>query len=232
MARKSHARPRTRHKNPKKSGAGRVFLISAGMVVSALAGYAAGYFVDTGKSFSTLIQHGTDNENRDLLTRIEELKSRVQGMKAELSKQKQELKKPATEVGELTFYHELPKQSVTPEPVAETKVEPQKKKVKSKTIGQVISKEIQGQRQKKTAKQGTRYRLQVASFRAETDAAKLEKRLIAWGLNAFVKRANVPGHGWRYRVYTGPYADRKGVDKANLLVVKKLHRMGLILRVE
>jgi len=232
MARKSHTRARARRKTPKKSVAGKLFLISAGMIVSALAGYAVGYFVDTGKTPSILVPREADNENRELLGRIEELQARIQGMKAELDKQKQELKKPATDVGELTFYHELPKQSVTPEPVAETKVEPQHKRDEKSMISKVISKEIQKSGKQKPVKPASRYRLQVGSFRAEADATRLKRRLTGWGMDAFVKKTNVPGYGWRYRVYTGPYADREGVDSANLLVVKKLHRMGLILRVD
>jgi len=202
------------------------------MLLSAIIGYAAGYFLDTGNPVWMFAHDEVHDNNQDLLTQVKNLQEQVQGMKAELSKQKQELRKPPTEVGELTFYHELRKQSVTPEPVAETKVSPQKKEEKKTPTAQIISKNLQEEKQKKPVKSASRYHLQVASFRAESDAAKLKKRLVKWGLTAFVKKANVPGYGRRYRVYSGPYDDRKDVDEANLLVVKKLHRMGLILRVE
>jgi len=231
MPRQSYARSRSGQKSPNKSSVGRVILITAGMLISALIGYAIGYFLDTGNPVWMVAHDEAHDNNQDLLTQVNNLREQVQDMKAELSKQKQELKKHPTEVGELTFYHELRKQSVTPEPVAETKVSPQKKERKA-PISQIISKNLQQKRQKKPVKRAVRYHLQVASFRAESDAVKLKERLLKWGLMAFVKKANVPGYGWRHRVYTGPYADRKGVDKANLLVVKKLHRMGLILRVE
>jgi len=207
-------------------------LITAGMLTSALVGYAVGYFLDTGNPVWMSAHDEAHDNHQDLLTQVKNLQEQVQGMKAELSKQKQELKKPSTEVGELTFYHELPKQSVTPEPVAETKVSPQKKEERKTPISQIISKNLQQEKQKKPVKSASRYRLQVASFRAESDAVKLKERLVKWGLIAFVKKANVPGYGWRYRVYAGSYADRQNVEKANLLVAKKLHRMGLILRVE
>jgi len=250
MVGRKPVRPAARKRRVKKTGIGKNALVFAGMLIFALLGYAAGYFMDTGKPLQSTYARGDNNHQElltlvknlkmkikngdDLLTRIESLKSQVTDMKEELDKQRLAMKKSSTDVGELTFYHELPRQSVTPVPVSETKVQKRsrKKSEKGLSISGIISRNLnQKQQGKVQTKSSVKYRLQVASFRKATDARKLRKRLLNWGFKTSIRKVNLTGKGLWYRVYTGPYGNRKSVEKANLLVAKKLHRMALVLRV-
>ncbi|MFQ5355337.1 MAG: SPOR domain-containing protein [Mariprofundaceae bacterium] len=238
MPKRDYVSARKRRAKSKSKGAGRALLITFVVMLAAISGFAGGYFVDKSGSQP---ETGQEDKSIELLIEIEQLREQIQTMRQEVGKQKQSAKKADTDVGELNFYRELPKQSVTPEPVVETSTQAmQDRKVLSQAAETKKSeKPVQAHKKKhKTVKKKSPpgiknyFRIQVASLSSASAAAKLEKKLSGWGLNPAVKKVKVSGYGWRYRVYAGPYKSRKDANEANLLITKKLKKMGIILSVK
>ncbi len=238
MPKRDYVSARKRRTKSGSKGAGRAFLITFVVLFAAISGFAGGYWMDK----SVLLQEtdGTD-KSIALLIEIEQLRDQIQTMRKEVGKQKEAAKTADTDVGELNFYRELPKQSVTPEPVVETSTQAmQDKKMlsqaaakkKIKKLAQIHKKKHATAKKKTLSETKSHFRIQVASFKSASAAARSKKQLEDWGLNAVVKKVQVSGYGWRYRVYTGPYKSRKDANKANLLITKKLKRMGIILSVK
>ncbi|MES0370786.1 MAG: SPOR domain-containing protein [Mariprofundaceae bacterium] len=158
-----------------------------------------------------------------------------------------------TQVGELTFYNELPQQSVDPEPL-QTQVSTAKQPVvglsakdpSEKLLKQIIEQELKQGGNKKPATASVAlpsvepvrlskelagdYYLQIASFQKQDIAENFFPKLNKIGYEGVIKRVDLPGLGTWYRVYAGPFASEQASETAKRNVKNKLKITGLIVK--
>ncbi len=153
-----------------------------------------------------------------------------------------------TKVGELTFYKELPKESVTPAPVPD--------RPKAKTRPHHAVKPVAEQRMTvepvdrpaatvnavdtaataaaDAAHPGltppSRYRIQLASFRTESGARAMQGKLATAGIHSQIKPVNLGEKGQWYRLYAGPFGSKSAAEQAQLQVEKQVKLKGFIIR--
>ncbi len=189
---------------------------------------------------------------------------------AQLKKQQEELAElraaakkrlPAvstTQVGELTFYNELPRQSVDPEPLHMDSTPARQDVAAVKTpeetgaglsekggealLKQIIEQELRQGSDKKSVKSSVaapslksggsveEYYLQVASFRKKNEAESFLPKLSRAGYEAVIRRVELPRLGVWYRVYTGPFASKQAAEAAKREVKSTLNITGLIVK--
>ncbi len=232
MAKKDYVSAGRRRRKTRQPDPGRVLLMGITLLASALLGFAGGYWMDKPRPIPDAAQKR--DESSQLLARIEQLQREIRTMKEKSGRQQKDEKEADTDVGELTFYHELPEQSVSPTPVADIPVQTFPEKPAGISETRMTKKNRSGKaspeiKEKKPDSGRKGFRIQVASLGSASAAARLQKQLNDWGLSAFVKKVQVRGHGWRYRVYAGPYRSRSSAEDANLLIAKKLSKMGIVL---
>ncbi|MDQ6991542.1 MAG: SPOR domain-containing protein [Mariprofundaceae bacterium] len=147
------------------------------------------------------------------------------------------------EVGDLIFYNDLPKQSITPSALNQPA---QKKSIDSSLLKNrdVIHLEIKqtpmiekhklkppisSAVKKETISHSQRmYQIQLASFQKRSDAMSLLENLKKKGLVTRIQEVNLAKLGIWYRIYTGQYMD-KIVAKKDLLKLKEsMHVTGLV----
>lgn len=80
-------------------------------------------------------------------------------------------------------------------------------------------------------KPGTRYSVQVGSFRARDEAEHLYTVLSNKGYSTSVKTSFVPGQGIHYRVRVGSYAERTAADRVVQRLRSQEHLAGMIMTV-
>lgn len=153
--------------------------------------------------------------------------------------------------GELTFYTELPSQSVTPAPLtapppkAEETPSPARRAAPAKAKRSVPRRASpppnKEARTSAPAPQAGRsapprpaapapagYRIQVASFQSAAEARNLRKRLAKIGVPAWSETIELAGRGRWHRVYAGPFPTRDQAEKVRQRIERKLHLRGLI----
>ena len=224
------------------------------LIVVALAVVAAGFAIGFMMGQEMGKQKATSEEKARL---VEQLKTQ----QLELSKLRAEAKKrlpkvSTTEVGELTFYNELPQQSVDPEPLSATTSTKSETAGKSegieaatsseKLLKSLIEHEL-NQAQTSTLKPELKpahtdsaakvravgemiYYLQLASFQKQSDAELFYPKLDKSGIKGVVKRVELAKLGVWYRVYAGPFSTREAAEKAKQSVKQKLKITGLIVK--
>lgn len=184
--------------------------------------------------------------------RAELVKLRIQ------AKEKQPAEVSTTQVGDLTFYNELPKQAVEPVPLDDTGEEKDLKKTiepeanalplhaasdSAAMLNKIITQELQeslkrkekaAQIEKKVAAQSkqqhTVYMLQVASYQSEAEAKKFAPKLQKQGFETQIKRVKLAKLGVWYRVYVGPFKRMEDAKKARGKVKKNMHITGLVVK--
>jgi cell division septation protein DedD len=159
-----------------------------------------------------------------LLEQIDKQRRELDVLKKTAGNKKRDPGKASTQVGELTFYNTLPNQKVAPAPLDTSRNETNHKN----KVMDVIRHEL-AQRGTQPVSVGT-FRLQVGSYQRRNRAEALKVRLEQKGFPAFVQQTIVPELGLWFRVYTGPYPDRRVAEQARLQVQAKMHITGLLLR--
>jgi len=150
-----------------------------------------------------------------------------------------------TEVGELTFYNELPKQSVEPEPLTSTDSKAEKALPKERVpaatadrskgssealLKQIIERELgQNEAEPRHTVDG-QYYLQLASFQKRADAEGFYPQLAKSGFKGLIKQVEVAGRGKWYRVYAGPYVSQRQAEQARSRAKEKLKISGLVVK--
>jgi len=239
MAKKDYAKLQASAKPDSNSSSSS--LSAVGIVLPALLCFAAGYWLggektakhnnasDVTQSDLNVVQSqlaGKEAEARLLLVKIEQLQEQVESLQ-ERAKQGAH-----TKLGALKFYQELPEQSVTPAPVAETKPAPARAMEHSTTdmpeSAPVIAQASIAPSQKSTGKDA--YKIQLASFRSRSEAAIMQQKLMKSGLSSFVRAVELEARGQWFRVYTGPYADKDVARDAVREIQKKMGIRGLLVR--
>ena len=179
---------------------------------------------DLNKTRAELEAKGAETEV--LQAKIETLQDQVEAWKAKAGAGAH------TKVGELKFYQELPKQSVTPSSV------PDSKPATARAMDQSL--EVEHPQQLPTAADGAiidgatsdqiTYRVQLGSFRTRDDAVSLQLKLTKAGFTAFVHSVNLPDRGQWFRVYAGPYANKDLAKDAVRNIQEKMKIRGMLVR--
>jgi len=142
-------------------------------------------------------------------------------------------------VGELTFYKELPKQPVTPAPVPETaktaaKSQPDKQatavqQVTTVDTGHDATADVAAPPESHSVSNAV-YRIQLASFRTQSDAVVMQKKLAKAGFASQVKKADLGDKGQWFRLYAGPYDSRDDAEAAQQNIDAQVKLKGFIIR--
>ncbi len=158
-----------------------------------------------------------------LLQRIETQRHELDILKKKDGGQKHRLARMETQVGDLTFYNTLPNQKVAPAPLGTSQ-----NSLGHEGVAADIIRHGPAHRRTQPVPGGA-FRLQVGSYHRKADADNLKKQFKQQGLRAVVEKTVVPGMGLWFRVYTGPYANRRMAGQARLRVQTTMHITGLLL---
>jgi len=224
------------------------------LIVVALAVVAAGFAIGFMMGQEMGKQKATSAEKARL---VEQLKAQQEELSKLRAAAKQRLPEVSTtEVGELTFYNELPQQSVDPEPLTATTNTKREATGKSESVEATTSSEnllkslIENelkQAQKSASKSELKpvhvdssakasvageaiYYLQLASFQKKSDAELFYPKLGKAGFDGVIKRVELSKLGTWYRVYAGPFSTKELVEEAKQDVKQKLKITGLIVK--
>ncbi|MDX8390527.1 MAG: SPOR domain-containing protein [Mariprofundaceae bacterium] len=238
MAKRDFATAHNHDVAPSNSLSSMRIVIIVSLVLLLAISFAAGFWLggETEKQLN-------NNEERSQLLHqimqqqqeIKELKlAQVKSEKERLIQQKksEQATHPLTDVGPLTFYNDLPKQSVTPVPLTI----PNHKETKKKTAEDILRQELKTPSATPTvlattAHKGQTYRLQVGSFQQKKDAGELKKRLAKIDNSATVMQSEIKNRGTWYRVFMGPYLSRNEAELAHKDIQQKMHITGLIVEI-
>ncbi len=162
-----------------------------------------------------------------------------------------------TQVGELTFYNELPKQSAQPTPLhgQSNAVSKQKSAIAhvqsdnahKEAVRKMIEKELQQSMRedelqqsrkevvqpitsKSTAIATTGFMLQVASYQKKDDADAFASKLKAKGFESTVKRVKLNNLGIWYRIYVGDFATRQDANMERTKLEKMMNVKALVVK--
>ena len=230
MAGQDFARVKAPKKKQEKESAGGSLTTVFGIIFVAVACFAAGFWLggakeklpETADAKVAAVQKQLDEKLAQLKlqqAKIDELEESLAGWKKRMEQ------KASDKLGELQFYKNLPKQSVTPAPMAEVAEQPSP----AKEASALPTKSIDAQAKPATPKAGS-YRLQIASSQSKKDAANFQRKLFDAGFSASVQAVDLPGRGTWYRVYAGPYADEATALTAQHDIQSKFKVRGLLIR--
>jgi len=236
-----------------ESGSASSSILNAiGIVVIAGLCFSGGYWLGAGDIAQTGNKTDTDAVEAKLAARVAENRL-LQAKNETLQKMVMQWKTKAeqgahTKVGELTFYKDLPRQSITPAPVPDTP------KIKTAVAPKVIAKALSqfdvkpvlvhsktaanalaARGASATAPQpeqasNEHYRIQLASFRTESGAMDMQGKLAKAGFISQVKMADLGAKGQWFRLYAGPYDSRPAAENAQQKIDTQMKLKGFIIR--
>ncbi len=224
-------------------------LNAIGIVAIAGLCFSGGYWLGTGDIKQTGNKTDADVIEAKLAAQVAEnrlLQAKNETLQDLAAQWKMKAEQDAhTKVGELTFYKELPKQSVTPAPVpdvpkAAIHVKPQQaKKPAGEQQVAAVTAAIEppphgtANAAPTPAQQypGTSYRIQLASFRTEADAMTMRGKLEHAGFLTQVQMVDLSDKGQWYRLYAGPYDSRTAAETAQQKIDATLKLKGFLKRV-
>ncbi len=208
------------------------------LTIMALAVVAGGFMTGFMVGHETGMQKATSNDDERLLAQLKQQQGELATLRSEAQKRQPEVS--TTQVGELTFYNELPRQSVDPEPMQMNReqgvqsskpVQSSKEIPGSKTLlKQIIEQELSQKMNEKPADGAGEYYLQLASFQKQSDAESFFPKLAKSGLSGVIKRVELSKLGTWYRVYAGPFDSRATSEEARKRAKKSLSITGLIVK--
>jgi cell division protein FtsN len=208
------------------------------LTIMALAVVAGGFMVGFMVGHEMGIQKATSDDDERLLTQLKQQQGELARLRSEAQKQQPEVS--TTQVGELTFYNELPNQSVDPEPMPMNR----EQGVQSTELGQnskdsttskilfkqIIEQELNQKMSEKPAEVTGEYYLQLASFQKQSDAESFFPKLAKSGLPGVIKRVELSRLGTWYRVYAGPFDSKQASEEAKKRAKSSLNITGLIVK--
>ncbi|MDQ6968763.1 MAG: SPOR domain-containing protein [Mariprofundaceae bacterium] len=216
-------------------------------VLLVLGTFMAGFWLGQKQGIETA--SGEDKAHLEKLLREQQKEMNL--LRQEAATKQAEPKVSTTQVGDLTFYNELPHQSVKPAPLHATRTP--KKGVSTRTsvhvpsstleMRKMIEKEMHQSAKKVTkiitpksvnvndskAKQRG-FVLQVGSFQKQADADAFVPKLTKRGFSPLIRRVELPNLGVWYRVYIAGYDSKKAALKAKKAVKKSLNITALVLK--
>jgi len=223
----------------------RSIVLTVLLVILILGAFTGGFWL--GQKQGIEIAAGEDKARLEKL--LQEKQAEMDALRAEAAKDKEKPKVSTTQVGELTFYNELPSQSVQPTPLHAADKSVVKKvgptPPSSDLMRQVIEDEmnqggvvedvavvVKAKPVKKHADAVVEqsYLLQVGSFQQQSDANAFLPKLKKQGFLPSVHRVELPSLGVWYRVYIGPYDSQESAEQAKLAVKKTLNITSLLVK--
>ena len=217
------------------------FIITVVATVFAMICFAVGFYMGE--------QHGVElsksNKQEDLVVKLQKQQKELEALKEDAKKWKAQ-EANTSQVGELTFYNELPEQSINPEPLDGKPIDRQVSGIKAPHNSAFLDKlEAELSKKDKHAAENTAqtieqaisahmqttsrtFRIQVASFRADKEAQALRTKLQNIGVPADVQRVDIQQKGVYYRVYTKSYMKEQDAIQAKELIHKKLKMVGIM----
>ena len=237
MAGQDFARVKAPRKREEKESAGGSLGTIAGILFAAVACFAAGFWLggaqqslpETVDSKAAAVQAELDKKLAEL--KLQQVK--IEELEESLAQWKKRVEQKASDkLGELQFYKNLPKQSVTPAPMAEAPPAPVAAKPAEKPLAPkaVDATAATAAPASVASAAGGVYRLQIVSYQSKEDAAAFQRKLFNSGFSASVQAADLPGRGTWYRVYAGPYADETSALTAQRDIQEKFKIRGLLIR--
>lgn len=215
---------------------GRIVMLAVALLIIVAGSFVGGY-----KFGYQAGEQGAQSESKArLVARLEEQGRELERLREEAEKRLPDVS--TTQVGELTFYNELPKQSVEPSPLSESEasndvVNPVAKASEPEALlQQIIEAELKQSpvavqpSSQQVAVDTAPFYVQAASFRKEADARVFAGKLQTAAIKASVERAELLNLGTRYRVFVGPFASREAAAEANVTLKSKMNISGLVVR--
>lgn len=237
MAKHDFAHVQSQVKKSDGKGKMSAAMTAVGLVFTAVLAFTGGYMAGDRQNSTVVLQQQKVALESNLEAQEKRITELELKLAASLEREKPAAKKAAADqVGDLTFYSELPKQEVMPSPLGDTgPAARQSKGAESFEVRAPITRASNRAVEKKAGNDGdantlTSYRLQVGSFIRRSDAEVLLNRMASAGVKAMISEAEVTGLGTRYRVYTGPHLGMAEAEGAKSLVQEKLNIKGLLLR--
>jgi DedD protein len=202
--------------------------------------FSAGFFMGE--------QHGVEtvkgNKHNELVEKLQTQQKELKTLQIEAQKWRTQ-EANTSQIGELTFYNELPKQSIVPEPLnagEESKADMldalaakalQKKPPHISNEHDNIEateKELEAIIKTQLSTSARSFRIQVASFKQQQDAERFTPKLSAIGIQANIQRAELAELGVFYRVYTESYPNEQQAIKAQKRIKEELQITGLLIQ--
>jgi len=200
----------------------------------AMACFAVGFFM--GEKYALEASKG--NKQAELLNTVKNQQKELEELKSE-AKQWQQKEAQTSEVGELTFYNELPKQSVIPEPIHASDIldaNTEKPVIKVNTVIDGSSDNLEANEdrldriiEQEMAKPSHIFRIQFASFKEKQESEIFVDRLKEVGVKTVIQRVDLENLGIRYRVKSTPYSEQDLALKTMDLVKEKFQITGIII---
>jgi len=211
-------------------------------ILFALAGsFGSGFWMGMQYNNKTAAKTATGENTSKMKARLEMLEGEVKRYEREAKEREAAIKNATAAVGDLTFYKDLPEQAVTPAPLTQPSrpnAEPNTKPNAEKTpaskrkpdVSSIIKRELAAEPGSGMTRPAGKYLMQVGSFQRRSDAEELKQQLAGLRLAATVEQNIISGLGLWYRVYMGPYANRKDAEPDRAHVQSALHITGLIIK--
>jgi len=236
MAKRDFAQVQAQVKKKPVTGRLPAVMTAVSLLFTAILAFSGGYMAGNTQNST----HALQAEKVQLQTRIEGLEKHISGLEqqlaASLEREKPAAKKAAAErIGDLTFYSELPKQKVMPQPLGDTgpaavQSGGEESHEGHAAISKLTSQASDGHTDNNPVADMATYRLQVGSFVRRSDAEVLLNRMALAGIKATVSEAQVSSMGTRYRVFTAAYTGMAEAEGAKSQLKEKLGINGLLMR--
>jgi len=204
-------------------------LIAILALMFAIISFATGFFMGEKLALET----NKGNKHQALLETLQNQKEELAGLKEEAEKWRQK-EADTSQVGELTFYNELPKQSIIPEPLhgkSATKNAPKNNFTIPDNVDDIAATEtkLNAIIEREMSTSTRKFRIQLASFVKRSDSENLALQLKKVGVATTIQRVSLVDLGVRYRVNTTPFEDHQHAVRAKKLVKDKFGITGIII---
>jgi len=220
--------------NQTSPSSGNDALILPVIAVIAVAGicFAAGFWLGSADVKRTGMKTDIDAVGAQLAAKQAEVilqQARIKSLEGQVSQWRNKAGESAySKVGELSFYKDLPKQSVTPAPVS-AKAVAKVKPVAKPAITQVIEKVLRPVSTAPVIKKvldDSDYRIQLASFRSFSDAMPLQKKMSKSGFSTFIHQVDLGAKGQWFRVYAGPFVSKSEAEDSRQRIEQQMKLKG------
>lgn len=247
MAKQDFAHVKAPSKNEAKHSAGGSVMPAIAILVVAGLCFSVGYWLGSADVKQTGRKVDVDAVEGKLAAQVAEnkvLQAKNETLQSLVEQWKQKASQGAhTKVGELSFYKDLPKQSVNPAPMTDAPV------VKSVVKPAVKPAPASGKRALAQAKHAAvrpvpasvaeiisgaqavaPYRVQLASFQANSDAVAMQQTLSRAGFPSQVRKVDLGAKGFWFRLYAGPYASKSAANSARQQIEDQIKLKGFLVR--
>jgi len=242
VAKQDFAQVKSTTKPESGSGSGSV-LNAIGIVIIAALCFGSGYWLGSSNGVQPGDSAGAGVVEAKLAKQVAEnqlLLAKNEALQDSLEQWKQKAQQDAhSRVGDLSFYKELPKQPVMPAPMPATPAATGNHKPAGRSIPETQSEIVKsikplqpGSHGSVASQQQSRdvYRIQLASFRTQSDAMAVQQKLLQAGFSALIHKVDLGEKGRWYRIYAGPYHSKSVAEADVQKIGKKIKLKGFLVR--